>query len=95
MPGLQLFLIASGILSEQLVTSELTEKTRDPQNRATVSANLRRKFGEIWVCGLEKCQRTDRQTNRLTDTLMAVLRTLGRSNEPSPCAIAMVMLTAL
>jgi len=34
-----------------------------------------RKFIKIWTCGFEVCEWTDQQTDRQTDTLVAILRT--------------------
>jgi len=47
---------------------------RHPQNRATVTINMYRKFPEVWTCVFWDT-RADRQTYRHTDTLVAILRT--------------------
>jgi len=37
------------------------------EDRATATGNMHRKFGEIWTCGFEICEWTDKQTNTQTD----------------------------
>ena len=43
-------------------------------SRATVRGNTYREFGEIWACGI-KDMRADRQTDKHTATLIAILYT--------------------
>ena len=39
-----------------------TVVTSSKEDRATATGNMYRKVGENWICGIEMCERTDRQT---------------------------------
>jgi len=55
------------------------------KNRATVTGNMRRKFGELWACRFWD-KRTERQTNRHTNTVIAIPR------PPTGCEVKKVRL---